>query len=96
LPILVCSLELYLPYCHSLKEKRKVIKSTADRLRSRFGVSVAELDHQDLWQRGHLGAVAIGSSWGVLEQLSDKLVRESERLLGGDLVGCTTEIIDHK
>lgn len=96
MPILICSLELYLPYCHSLKEKRRVIKRTADRLRSRFNVSVAELDHQDLWQRGQLGAVAIGSSWGVLDKLAGKLVRESERLLGGDLVACTTEIIDHK
>ena len=73
-----------------------MLKSTADRLRSRFKVSVAELDHQDLWQRGRLGAVAIASSRVVLEQLGDQLVRESERLLGGDLVNTSIEIIDHE
>jgi uncharacterized protein YlxP (DUF503 family) len=73
-----------------------VVKSTADRLRSRFHVSVAELDHQDLWQRGRLGAVAIASSRSVLEKLGEKLVRESERLLGGDLINSSIEIIDHE
>jgi uncharacterized protein YlxP (DUF503 family) len=73
-----------------------VVKSTADRLRSRFKVSVAELDHQDLWQRGRLGAVAIASSRVVLEQLGEKLIRESERLLGGDLINSSIEIIDHE
>jgi uncharacterized protein YlxP (DUF503 family) len=96
LAILFCSLELYLPYCHSLKEKRRVVKSTAERLRSRFKVSVAELEHQDLWQRGRLGAVAIASNPLVLEQLGEKLIRESERILGGDLINSSIEIIDHE
>ena len=85
-----------MPYCHSLKEKRRVVKGAADRLRSRFKISVAELNHQDLWQRGRLGAVAIGSSRVVLEQLGDKLIRESEKLLGGDLINSSIEIIDHE
>lgn len=67
-----------------------------DRLRSRFKISVAELDHQDLWQRGRLGAVAIASNRVVLEQLGEKLVRESEKLLGGDLLNSSIEIIDHE
>jgi len=94
--ILFCSLELYLPYCHSLKEKRKVIRGTADRLRSRFKVSIAELEHQDLWQRGRLGAVAIASSHFVLEQLGEKLIADAEKLLGGDLIKTSIEIIDHE
>ena len=73
-----------------------MVKSTADRLRSRFHVSVAELEHQDLWQRGRLGAVAIASSRSVLEKLGEKLVRESERLLGGDLINSSIEIIEHE
>lgn len=43
--------ELYLPYSHSLKEKRKVTKSIVGRMRSRFNLSVAEVDYHDLWQR---------------------------------------------
>jgi uncharacterized protein YlxP (DUF503 family) len=73
-----------------------VVKGTSDRLRSRFKISVAELDHQDLWQRSRLGAVAIASSRAVLEQLGERIVRESEKLLGGDLVNSSIEIIDHE
>ncbi len=73
-----------------------MLTSTADRLRSRFKVSVSELDHQDVWQRGRLGAVAIASSRFVLEQLGEKLLQESERLLGGDLINSSIEIIDHE
>ena len=96
MPILFCSLELYLPHCHSLKEKRRVVKGTADRLRSRFKCSVAELEYQDLWQRGRLGIVSISAERRVLEQFSEKLERECERLLGGDLVSCTVDIIEHE
>ena len=73
-----------------------MVKSTSDRLRSRFHVSVSELEHQDVWQRGRLGAVAIASSRTVLEQLGEKLVREGERLLGGDLINSSIEIIEHE
>ena len=40
--------------CSSLKDKRRVLKSLKDRLHQRFNVSVAETDHQDLWQRAEL------------------------------------------
>ncbi len=52
--------ELHLAGCGSLKDKRRVLKSLKDRLHQRFNVSVAETDHQDLWQRAELtcGVVA--------------------------------------
>lgn len=95
MPILFCSLEIYLPYCHSLKEKRKVLRRTADRLRSRFNFSIAEIDHQDLWQRGRLGAVSVGSNRVALERACQHFLRESERILGGDLVDYEIQIIEY-
>jgi uncharacterized protein YlxP (DUF503 family) len=95
-PIVFCSLELHLPHCHSLKEKRSVLRKTAGRLRSRFNFSVAEIDYQDTWQRGRLGAVSIGSDRRLLQQVSQKLVAESERILGGDLIRYEIEIIEHE
>jgi uncharacterized protein YlxP (DUF503 family) len=52
--------ELHIAGCRSLKDKRRVLKSLKDRLHQRFNVSVAETDHQDLWQRAELtcGVVA--------------------------------------
>lgn len=95
MPIVFCSLELYLPYSHSLKEKRSVIRKTSDRLRSRFNFSVAEIGYQDLRQRARLGAVSVGSDRHTLEKVSSKLIRESERILGGDLVDFQVEIFDY-
>ena len=87
MPIGVLTLELHLPEAHSLKEKRFVVRKIKDRLRARFNVAVAELDHQDLWQRSVLGVVSISSDRKALETLLEAVQRESEKVLGGDLVG---------
>ncbi|MBF8305081.1 MAG: hypothetical protein HW398_269 [Acidobacteria bacterium] len=91
MPIGVLTLELHLPDAHSLKEKRMVVRSVKDRLRARFNVAVAELDHQDLWQRAVLGVVSISSDQKTLEELFERIERESESFLGRDLVGTQLE-----
>ena len=69
---------LYLPNCHSLKDKRRVIKGMKERLKSsRFNVSVAEVDHLDLWQRSTLAVAwvsANGSGIDKVAGLVDKAV----------------------
>jgi hypothetical protein len=95
-PVLFCSLELYLPYCQSLKDKRQVIRSAAEKLRNQFRCSVSELDHQDLWQRSRLGLAAVGPNRSVLEQVADQMRRESERLLGADLLQFTVQFLEHE
>jgi len=94
-PIVFCSLELHLPGCHSLKEKRSVLQKAAGRLRSKFNFSISELDYQDTWQRGRLGAVSIGPDRRKLEQLAEQLVAESERVLGGDLLRYEIEFFEY-
>ena len=95
MPIVFCSLEIHLPYSHSLKDKRSVLRKTQDRLRSRFGFSISEIDHHDLWQRARIGAVSISPSKRKLEQVSQDFIRESERILGSDLVSYRIEFLDH-
>ncbi len=87
------TLELRLPYAQSLKEKRMVVLRVKDRLRDKFNVAVAELDHQDVWQRALLGVVSISSSEQNLRQVLEGALRESERVLGGDLVNSTLEVL---
>jgi uncharacterized protein YlxP (DUF503 family) len=91
MPIGVLNLELHLPHAHSLKEKRMVVRGLKDRLRARFNVAVAELDHQDLWQRSLLGVVSISGDQKALESLFEAVQRESENLLGEELVGMQLE-----
>jgi len=57
----VCRIELRLPENHSLKGKRQVIKSMIARLQNKFNVSVAEVDHQDLWQLATLGVACVSN-----------------------------------
>ncbi len=86
MPVAVLTLEIYLPYAHSLKEKRVVVRKIKDRLRARFNVAVAELDHQELWQRAVVGVVSISSDQQNLETVMEGVQRELEKVLGGDLV----------
>lgn len=96
MPIVYCCLEIYLPSSHSLKSKRSVLRKTADRLRSRFNFSISEIEHQELWQRARLGAVSIGPNRKSLERLSEKFIRESEKILGGDLLRYQVEFFDYE
>jgi len=78
------TLDIFLPDSHSLKEKRIVLRSLKDRLR-KFNVSIAECDHQDLWQRSTVGIVSISSDHGILEKTLNAVVEESEKILDGNL-----------
>ncbi|MBN2027867.1 MAG: DUF503 domain-containing protein [Actinobacteria bacterium] len=64
--------ELYMPQCHNLKEKRQVIRSVIDRVRNRFNVGISEIDKNDLWQVCSLGITCVSNSeYNVREILTD-------------------------
>jgi uncharacterized protein YlxP (DUF503 family) len=56
------SFDLHVSQSRSLMAKRAAIRPIVDGLRHRFPVSVAEIDHQDQWQRAAIGVAVIGSS----------------------------------
>ena len=58
----VCKVTLRLPENHSLKGKRRVINSLSSRLRSKFNVSVAEVDNNEAWQLATLGITCVSNS----------------------------------
>ena len=91
MPVGVLTLEIQIPYSHSLKEKRAVVRKVRDRIRSRFNVAVAELDHQDVWQRATLGVVSISSSQQILETVFHQVLAEAENVLGEDVADHTLE-----
>jgi len=73
--------ELHLPGCHSLKEKRGVLKPLTIGLRRSLNLSVAETDHQDLWQRAEIACAVVGTDRGVVEgtlRAADRMVEESD------------------
>lgn len=74
--------ELRIPGAHSLKEKRGALKPLIAELRKRFGVSVAEVDHQDLWQRATLGVAIVAPQAGQLQRVVHSLEKHFENLNG--------------
>ncbi len=90
----VLTFELRLDESHSLKEKRHVVKGLKDRLRHKFNVSVAEIDYQDLWQRGLIAAVTVSSDRGFAEILLRSVENEAVSILGPILVATTLEWLE--
>ncbi|MBE3071476.1 MAG: DUF503 domain-containing protein [Acidobacteria bacterium] len=76
------SVELHLPGAHSLKDKRMVLRGIKDRLR-KFNVAVAEVDHQDLWQRAGLGIVTVATTNAHADRELAAVVDEIERVEPG-------------
>ncbi len=71
----ILSVELHFPESGSLKGKRKHVKSAKAQLHQRFGASVAEVDHHDLWQRSRLAVACAASGHRELQELLDAAVR---------------------
>ncbi|HLB17955.1 MAG TPA: DUF503 domain-containing protein [Gaiellaceae bacterium] len=73
----ILSVELHFPEAGSLKGKRKHVKSAKAQLQNRFGASVAEVDHHELWQRTRLTLSCVAREYREAEKLLD----EAERYL---------------
>ena len=66
--------ELHLPANRSLKGKRQVLNRITERVRNRFPVSIAEVGHQDLWQRARVGFCMVSNDAGFAGSCLDKVV----------------------
>jgi hypothetical protein len=71
----ILSVELHFPETRSLKGKRKFVQSAKANLQNRFGASVAEVDHHDLWQRSRLTLAVVAREVGDAERLLDDAER---------------------
>ena len=67
--------ELHVPESRSLKAKRAAIRPIVDGLRHRFKVSVAEVDHQDTWQRAAIGVALVAETAGTSRTVLDSIER---------------------
>jgi uncharacterized protein len=77
----IATWDLHLPDCHSLKEKRSVLKPLTSALRRTLNISVAETGQQDLWQRAEIACAAVGSDRSVVQEIlraADRLVEEAD------------------
>ena len=81
----VCRIELDLPASHSLKDKRKVVRSIVDRVRSRFNVAIAEVDNTGRWNTATLGITCVSNDGRHANEMLSKVVQFIE--------GCREETV---
>ena len=70
----ICKVRFHLPEKHSLKDKRRVVKSITSRVRSKYNVSIAEVDDQDLWQVLTLGISYVSNHSDHAHEVLSKVV----------------------
>ena len=77
--VAILAAELHFPEAGSLKGKRRHVASAKAQLANRFGASVAEVDHHDLWQRCSLTAAFVARD----ARAADELAARAEAWLAG-------------
>ena len=85
--------ELHLPDVASLKEKRHVLKGLKEKVRARFEVSVAEVDHQDLWQRATLAVAYVSADARHANEVIGKAMDFIEDHVEGQVIDTSVEIL---
>jgi uncharacterized protein YlxP (DUF503 family) len=73
--VALCRFDLRIPGCSSLKEKRHVLKTLIASQRSKFNVSVAEVDHHELWQRTTLAVSSVSGQGYHLKRVMHQVER---------------------
>lgn len=91
--VAISSVEIFLPDNHSLKEKRQVTKRIVERTRSRFNISIMEINRSNLWQRAYIGFSIVGESIDQINQVVDDVHSFIESLYVGKIINTKTEII---
>jgi len=85
--IAVLTVELRLPLCHSLKEKRSVLKRAIHYLRSNHNVAVAETDHHDAWGSAQLSLVTVCNVKTHAEETLRQALDHLDHLEDAEVVG---------
>lgn len=86
-------LDLHFPGARSLKDKRQALRSLETRIRNRFNVSIAEVEHQDLWQRARLAVVTVNTDHGHLDATLQSVAGEAATAKNVELLDSSVEIL---
>jgi hypothetical protein len=86
-------IELHLPDVDSLKGKRHALKGLKERVRARFEVAVAEVDHQDVWQRATLAVAYVSADARHANEVVSKAMDFIEDHVEGRVLETSVEIL---
>ncbi|MGH7321974.1 MAG: DUF503 domain-containing protein [Candidatus Rokuibacteriota bacterium] len=85
--------ELHLGQADSLKGKRHIVKGIKEKVKNRFNVSVAEVDHEDLWQRATLAVACVSNDARFANEVVSKAVNYIESLSDGAIIDVRVEVL---
>ena len=88
----VCTIELRMQGTRSLKAKRQVLKSIIARVKNNFNVAIAEVDHQDKWQRALLGVAVVSTAHDHANGILSKVVNFIESMYVAEVLDYHIEI----
>jgi uncharacterized protein YlxP (DUF503 family) len=89
----VLRLTFHIPHARSLKDKRRVVLSFRDRVRSRFDVSIAEVGAQDHHQRAVFGVSVVSGDAAVCDSVLNQVAQAAERVADAVLTDRATELV---
>ena len=89
----ICTVNLYFPDSHSLKDKRNIIKSIKLRIRNIFNVSVSEINNYDLWKNTTLGIACIGNEKRYLNDVLNEVIKFIEHQNKLQLINFKTTVL---
>ena len=87
-------IELHLHDNHSLKGKRKVVRSMVDKMKHRFNAAIAEVGSNDNWQRIELGITTVGNDRRHIESSLGNILAFLESLYLAEIVNTESEILN--
>ncbi|PXF54319.1 MAG: DUF503 domain-containing protein [Deltaproteobacteria bacterium] len=89
----IIKLRVRMPGNHSLKGKRRVVKSLIGQVGSRFNVAVSEIAMHDVWQNAEIGISAVGNSRPAINSVLDKILDFIEKTCPVEVTDTNIEII---
>ena len=88
-----CEIEILIYESNSLKEKRQVVKSIIERIKSKFNASVAEVGYNELWNRSLLGLALVSNNKRLCDASISKIISFIDNDERVEILNCHKEII---
>jgi uncharacterized protein YlxP (DUF503 family) len=88
----LANIDIHLPESGSLKNKRQLVKGVKDRVKNKFNVSIAEVGHNDLWQRATIGVSVVANDKKFANQVLSKVVEQINKENGLQILDYSIEI----
>jgi uncharacterized protein YlxP (DUF503 family) len=88
----LANIDIHIPESGSLKSKRHLLKRIKDRVKNKFNVSIAEIGHNDLWQRATIGVSVVANDKKFANQVLSKVVEQINKENGLQILDYSIEI----